>query len=114
MEKYLELAFKLHDQLLESEEYKKLKKAEEIMLKDPISSKLVEDYKKALEEYGNNKSQTLLEKLHKAKYEMDVNELVIEYKKALKEYQVLVGNITDIVFEDFKSDSLVDCIRKIK
>ena len=52
--------------------------------------------------------------LSSAKFEMDNNELIINYKKAFKDYQILVGKITSIVFEDFKTDSLLDKIIKAK
>ena len=41
-------------------------------------------------------------------------ENVINYKKAYKEYQLLVGQITDIVFEGFSNPSLLDKIVRAK
>ena len=52
--------------------------------------------------------------MHIAKLELDNNEIVIKYKKAYKDYQLLVGKITDIVFEDFSNPSLLDKIVRAK
>ena len=55
-----------------------------------------------------------VKELHKVKLELDNNKNVIEYKKAYKEYQLLVGKITDIVFEDFSNPSILDRIVRAK
>ena len=114
MENIQNLAYELHELLTNSNEFKYLKQCEEIMLNDLVASKLIKQYHKAQEVYNFDKSDEVLNMLHDAKLNMDQNELVILYKKAYKEYQILVGNITDIVFKDFKNESLVDKIIRAK
>ena len=114
MEKYQEEAFNLHELLLNSVQYKNLKEKETIMLNDVVSFKLINDYHSLQEQYTYNKTEEQLKKLHEAKLLMDNNENVIQYKKAYKEYQILVGNITDIVFEDFSKPSIIDKIVRAK
>jgi len=114
METVEELAYQLHDKLIESIEYKELKNAESIMLNDKLAKSLIDNYHKLQELYSSDKKEETNKKLHQAKLEMDLNPLVIAYKLAYKNYQILVGNITDVVFKDFKSDTLVEkIIRKV-
>lgn len=112
MEKVTELAFKLHDLLLSSEQYLNLKVAEDNMNNDENASLLIQNYHKLQELSHNNKMEELNKKLHEAKLKMDLNPYVIEYKKAYKEYQILVGKITSIVFKDFSTISTLDKILK--
>lgn len=114
MEKINELSFKLHDMLLNSKEYLELKNIEKKLLEDEISSSLLKNYHKLQEEYMSNKSEEMLKKLHKAKLMLDENEIVVSYKKVYKNYQILIGNITDIVFEDFSKQSIIDKIIRAK
>ena len=114
MEKIQDLAYQLHDMLLESEEFIKLKDAEAAMLNDNNSKLLIDNYHSLLEKYIFDKSENVLKMLSKAKLKMDQNELVINYKKAYKEYQLLIGNITDLVFDGFKSQTLLDKIIRAK
>lgn len=100
MEKIFELSFTLHDLLLETVEYKNLKMIEKKMREDKTASSLIAIYQDLNVQYGTNKTQELLKKLHQAKLKMDQNELVIEYKKAYKQYQILVGKVSDIAFKD--------------
>ena len=100
MDKLYQDAFILHDLLLDTSQYKRLKEIEKKMLDDKIASSLISKYQELVEKYGTDKSQNNLKLMHQAKLEMDQNELVIEYKKAYKEYQILLSNITDIVFKD--------------
>ena len=67
-------------------------------------------YHNVLEKYSSNKSEETLKELHQAKLNMDLNILIKQYKEKYKNYQVLVGKITDVVFEDFSKQSLVDKI----
>ena len=114
MENTIDLAFKLHEMLLNSNEFLTLKKYEKIMLEDFNSASLISSYHKLQEKYTTIKTNETLKELHEAKLKMDNDLNVINYKKAYKDYQILVGNITDIVFEGFKNDTLVDKILKIK
>ena len=114
MENILELAYKLHDLLLNSSEYKILKDCEEKMLNDDNANSLINAYHICLEKYNFDKSEEVLKKLSNAKLLMDQNELVILYKKAYKDYQILVGNITDVVFKDFKKDTFLDKLIRAK
>ena len=61
-----------------------------------------------------DKSDEVLNALSNAKSLMFQNKLISDYKKAYKDYQILVGNITDVVFKDFKKDSLLDKIIRAK
>ena len=114
MENILELAYKLHDLLLNSNEYKILKDYEDKMLNDDNANSLINNYHICLEKYNFDKSEEVLKKLSNAKLLMDQNELVILYKKAYKDYQILVGNITDVVFKDFKKDTFLDKLIRAK
>lgn len=114
MEHIQNLAYELHELLTSSKEFIYLKECERNMLTDDVANNLIKDYHKAQEQYNFDKSDEVLNMLHNAKLKMDQNELVILYKKAYKEYQILVGNITDIVFKDFKNESLVDKIIRAK
>lgn len=110
MENCIDLAFKLHDLLLNSDEYLSLKHYEKIMFDDFHSSSLINDYKQLQEKYMNIKTKQMLQKLHQAKLKMDQDINVINYRKAYKEYMILVGNITDIAFKDFSNNSIIDKI----
>ena len=110
MNNIFEIAFDLQSKLKESPEYIKLKQCENIINNDHISKSLVDNYKKLHEDYTFDHSTQLQVKLHEAKLEMDQNINVINYKKAYKEYMLLVGNITDIVFENYKNDNVLDKI----
>ena len=114
MEHIQNLAYELHELLTSSKEFKYLKECERNMLTDDVANNLIKEYHKAQEQYNFDKSDEVLNILHNAKLKMDQNELVILYKKAYKEYQILVGNITDIVFKDFKNEYLVDKIIRAK
>ena len=114
MDKIQNIAFELHDKLLASEEYKQLKEKEKIMLSNPESSFLLNNYQELLIAYNDNKSNENLKKLHVSKLKLDENNLVKEYKDAYKNYQILVGNITDIVFDGFKTNSVIDKIIRTK
>ena len=114
MEKVCDLAFKLHDLLLNSDEYKTLKNMESVLYNDSLSFNLLNEYHKMQEEYAFNKTDEMLKQLHLVKLKLDSNENVINYKKAYKEYQLLVGQITDIVFEGFSNPSLLDKIVSAK
>ena len=114
MQEIVSLAYSLHEMLLSSNEYKALKEAENIMLNDKISSQLINEYHTLQQKYNFNKTDEVLTMLSNAKLNMDNNELVIKYKNAYKQYQILVGNITSIVFEGYKSDTLLDKIIKAK
>ena len=59
-------------------------------------------------------TQENLKLLHQAKLEMDLNEVVIKYQKAYKEYQILLNEITDLVFDGFSKQSLLDKIIRAK
>lgn len=114
MEKVTELAFELHDLLMNSEQYKKLKLAEKNMKEDSNAASLIEKYHNLLSKSINIKTEKMNKELHQAKLEMDLNNLVIAYKKAFKEYQLLVDEITSIVFKDFSSITKIDKIIKMK
>lgn len=114
MEKVINLSYELHDLLLQSNEFLALKKYEKIMLTDEQSSKLINDYHKAFEEYNFDKSEKCLKEVHKHKLLMDNNVNIINYKKAYKDYMILVGKITDESFLDFKKESLIDKIIRAK
>lgn len=114
MEKIQELAFQLHDKLLNSDEYNLMKEKEKNMLDNQESSFLLKLYNDAMLEYGANKTQENLKKMHLAKLKMDENSLVAEYKAAYKNYQILVGHITEIVFEGFQKTTLIDKIIRAK
>ena len=45
---------------------------------------------------------------------MDLNELIMNYKEKYKDYQILLGKITEVVFEGFASTSTVDKIIRAK
>ena len=48
-------------------------------------------------------------------YDYDLlNELVIKYKEKYKDYQILLGKITEVVFEGFASTSTIDKIIRAK
>lgn len=112
MEKLFDLSYKLHDELLNSNEYKELKEKEKLMLMDKKVNDMINKYHDLLSKSYNDKSKELLKKLHLIKLRLDENELVINYKKAYKAYQLLISNITDITFKDFKNDTLIDKIIK--
>ena len=114
MDKVSSLAYQLHEMLLQSNEYLSLKETENIMLNDLEASNLIASYHQALEKYSTNKSDAVLKELHKAKLNMDLNELVIKYKEKYKDYQILLGKITEVVFEDFASTSTIDKIIRAK
>lgn len=114
MENIQNLAYELYELLTSSKEYKKLKKCEDEMLNDSISNTLISEYHMLQEKYNSDKSDDVVSMLHLAKLKMDQNELVISYKKAYKDYQILVGKVTDIVFKDFKSESIIDKIIRAK
>ena len=114
MDKIQTLSYELHDLLLSSKEYLILKETELVMLNDNECKNLIDNYHKLLEKYNFDKSDEVLNLLSKAKMLMDQNELVIKYKKAYKDYQILVGNITDVVFKDYKKDSILDKIIRAK
>lgn len=114
MDNITSLAFSLHDKLMESKEFKTLKEYETIMLNDESSKSLIDNYHHLQELYSSLKTNEMQTKLHKAKLLMDENENVINYKKAYKEYQLLIGKITDLVFDGFKNDTTLDKIMKIK
>ena len=77
MEKVIDLSYELHDLLLQSNEFLALKKYEKIMLTDEQSSKLINDYHKAFEEYNFDKSEKCLKEVHKHKLLMDNNVNII-------------------------------------
>ena len=108
MDKVSTLAYQLHEMLLQSKEYLSLKEAESIMLNNKEASNLIEIYHKVLEKYSSNKSDDVLKELHQAKLNMDLNELIMNYKEKYKDYQILLGKITEVVFEGFASTSTVD------
>lgn len=110
----IDLAFALHDKLLETNEYKTLKYYEKIMLDDEVSSSLISSYHKLQELHSSVDTKEVLEKLHNAKLEMDNNINVINYRKAYKDYQILIGKVTDVVFEGISSSSTIDKIIKSK
>lgn len=112
MDEIYTLAFKLHDLLLDSKEYLKLKEKEKLMLDDKKTNKLIQKYHELEVLYNENKSSNNLTLLHQIKLELDLNPLVKDYQKAYKEYQILIGQITDLVFLDFKNDTLIDKILK--
>lgn len=114
MEKIQKLSYELHDLLLSSTEYLKLKECEVIMINNVEAKKLIDNYKEIIEKYNFDKSDEVLNALSNAKSLMFQNKLIIDYKKAYKDYQILVGNITDVVFKDFKKDSLLDKIIRAK
>ena len=114
MDKVSTLAYQLHEMLLQSKEYLSLKEAENIMIKDKVASKLIETYHKVLEKYSSNKSDEVLKELHQAKLNMDLNELIMNYKEKYKDYQILLGKITEVVFDGFASTSTVDKIIRAK
>ena len=114
MEKVQELAFRLHDLLLKSDEYKQLKEIEYTLKSDSVSFERLNKYHTLQEKYQFDKTDDVLKELHIAKLALDNNEIVIKYKKAYKDYQLLVGKITDIVFEDFSNPSLLDKIVRAK
>ena len=114
MEKIQSLAYELHDLLLNSKEFIYLKECEVKMISDVQCKTLIDNYHNLQGRYNFEKTEEVLTMLSKAKLLMDQHPLVIEYKKAFKEYQILVGNITDIVFEGFKKDTLVDKIIRAK
>ena len=113
MEDALQLAFKLHDLLLNSPQFLSLKQCENTMLNDKESKALIDNYHNLQELYSSLKTNEIQTKLHNAKLKMDENINVINYKKAYKQYQLLVGHITDLVFDGFKTDSIIDKIFKI-
>lgn len=114
MENIQNLAYELYELLTSSNEYKNLKKCEVEMLNNSVSNTLINEYHMLQEKYNMDKSEDILSMLHLAKLKMDENELVILYKKAYKDYQILVGKVTDIVFKDFKSESMIDKIIRAK
>lgn len=115
MEKIQELSFELHNKLKESQQYKNLKLHEKIINEDEISKNLISTYKKLHEKFTFDHSEKIKKELYKAKLEMDNNINIINYKKAYNEYLILVGKITDIVFEDYKKDNIIDkIIRAVK
>ena len=114
MDKVTNLAFELHEMLLQSNEFLELKEAENKMLNNEVSLSLINNYHKILEKYSTNKSEIVLKDLHLAKLNMDLNDLIKNYKDKYKNYQILLGKITDIVFEDFSLQSTVDKIIRAK
>ena len=110
----INLAFELHDKLLNTNEYKALKHYEQIMLNDKESSSKIASYHSLQELYSSLKTKEVLDKLHNAKLLMDNDINVINYKKAYKDYQILVGKVTDIVFEGISSSSTIDKIIRCK
>ena len=112
MEKLFDLSYKLHDELLNSNEYKKLKEKEHLMLSDSSLKNLIDSYHELLLKSYNDKSKELLKEIDSIKLKLDENELVINYKKAYKEYQLLIANITEIAFNGFKNDTIIDKIIK--
>lgn len=114
MEKISKLSYELHDKLILSNEYKKLKEAESNMLNDTTCKLLLDKFHHLQEVYVTNKSNEVLSNLHLAKLKLDENNLVKEYKKAYKDYQILIGKITDIVFDGFSKQSLIDKIIRAK
>lgn len=114
MDNIIDLSYKIHELLLDSNEYKELKIKEKEMLDDKKASKLINDFKALEEKYGYDKEKDVLKELSNAKIKMNENNKVIAYKKAYKDYQILVGKITDICFENIKKDDIFDKIlRKI-
>ena len=67
MEKVCDLAFKLHDLLLNSDEYKTLKNMESVLYNDSLSFNLLNEYHKMQEEYAFNKTDEMLKQLHLVK-----------------------------------------------
>ena len=114
MEDLMNLAFSLHDKLMKSNEYLTLKSCEKTMLNNNESKSLIDNYHHLQELYSSVKTEEIQSKLHNAKLLMDNNINVINYKKAYKDYQILIGKITDLVFDGFKVDSIVEQIMKIK
>ena len=114
MEKIYNLAYKLNHDLQNSLEYQILKEKEKQMLNDKICANLLKQYQQMQEIYQKDRSQDNLKKLHQIKLSLDENKLVKEYQLSYKNYQILIGKITDIVFEDFKSELLIDKIIKAK
>lgn len=114
MEKITKLSYELHEKLILSNEYKNLKSIEKKMLENATCKLLLEKFHHLQEVYATNKSNEILSKLHYAKLKLDENELVKEYKKAYKDYQILIGNITDIVFDGFAKKSIIDKIIRAK
>ncbi len=114
MEKIQQLAFDLHDQLMNSAEFLLLKEKEQIMFQNEISKNLIESYQYSVQEYGCQRNEENLKKMHLAKLAMDNNSMIQEYKKAYKNYQILVGEITDILFDGFSTSSLIDKIIRAK
>ena len=110
MDSIISLSYQIHDMLLESEEYLNLKRKEKEMLDDPVSSKLVDDFKRLEEKYGYDKEKDVQKELSQAKIKMNENKKVIAYKEAYKQYQILVGKVTDICFDGVKTDSIFDKI----
>lgn len=114
MEKIYEIAFALHELLIKSEQYLTLKEKEKEMLSDCFCVDIINKYHNCEEKYQQNKSASNLKDLHEVKLIMDETDLIIQYKKAYKEYQILIGEITDLVFKDFSSPSLIDKIIRAK
>ena len=85
MEKVQELAFKLHDLLLNSNEYKQLKEIENTLKSDSVSFNLLNKYHALQEKYQFDKTEEVLKELHLSKLELDNNEIVIKYKKSFPE-----------------------------
>ena len=73
MDKVTTLAYELHEMLLQSDEYIKLKEAENKMLNNDEASLLIKTYHNVLEKYSSNKSEETLKELHQAKLNMDLN-----------------------------------------
>ena len=114
MEKIQKLSYELHDLLLSSKEFLTLKEAEINMMSDMNAKLLIDNYHSLLEKYNFDKSDSILQLLANAKMQMDKNAFVIEYKKAYKDYQILVGIITEHVFDGLKKESLLDKIIRAK
>ncbi len=114
MEKTQQLAFELHDLLQDSQEFHLLKEKEKMMFQDETCQQLIKDYQESVSQYGINHSEENLKRMHLCKLAMDKNVFIQEYKKAYKNYQILIGEITDIVFEGFSTPSIIDKIIRAK
>lgn len=112
MEEAFKKAYQLHDLLFQSEEYIQLKKIEKEMVEDKDLQPLFLSYQKAQEEYVQDKSQKNLIQLHEIKLKIDCHPKVIAYQKSFKQYQILLNQITDVVFDGFIEQE--DLLKKIR
>lgn len=105
--------YELKDLLLESNEYKNVKKKEQLMEENCQNiliryNYLFEEYNQALrfEKYGSDVNK-IQKELNECKKELDRDEYIKDYRKAYKEIDKLLKSIQNTIFDKLIIDKSI-------